>query len=962
MSPLCIGGTSVYTASGVIPGGGVGAWSSSNPAVATVSATGLVTGLSVGTCDIIYTITGGCGGTVSAQQSLTISPNARIASMTSTSPLCVGGTSLYTVNGVILSGGVGAWSSSNSAVATVDATGLVTGVSAGTCDIIYTITGGCGGIASAQQSLVISPNVAIASVNGSTPMCIGGSTLFTANGVVLSGGTGAWSSSNPAVATVDATGLVTGISVGTSDIIYTITGGCGGSVSAFRNITITNVPAATISYSGSPWCSNSGTQNVTLAGTAGGAFSAAPAGLSIDPVTGMIDPGTSIPGTYTVTYTISAVGCSIVTATTAVTVNQAPVLIITNPAAVCSPATADLTAPAVTAGSTSGISLTYWTDAAATIVLGTPNTVTTGVYYIKGTDALGCYDIKPVTATVNPLPSVVGTKTDLLCQGANSGAIDITVTGGTGPYTYFWTGTGVVATSEDQLNLAAGLYTVVVTDANVCNSATFQVTLTEPPALSGTISSQTNVSVFGGNDGSVTVDGAGGTSPYLYKIGSGTYQPSGSFGTLSAGSYIVTVQDINLCTVGVPVIITQPLPPLSGNIISQINVLCYGSTTGSVTVQGSGGLAPYDYSLNGGSYQVSGTFVSLASGNYTVTVRDATLNTIDVSVTITQPSTILGGIISSQTNILCVGSNTGSVTVTGTGGISPYQYKLLTGSYQISGTFTSLAAGLHTVTVQDANLCTFDVTVTITQPAVKLTGSILYQQNVDCSGSVNGSFTVIGAGGSSPYEYSFNGSAFQVSGTYTGLARGNYSVEVRDANLCSAIVPVAISEPAVLSIASEKTDASCPDVNDGSITLTITGGTQPYSVIWADAVLTPNRTNISDGTYSAVVTDKNGCAASIDVVVGVVGSNRCIEVQGIITPNNDGYNDEWKIKNIDLFPDAEVFVFNRWGQQVFHTKNISANPWDGTSNGKLLPTDSYHYTLHLNDGSSPRSGVVSIIR
>jgi len=111
-----------------------------------------------------------------------------------------------------------------------------------------------------------------------------------------------------------------------------------------------------------------------------------------------------------------------------------------------------------------------------------------------------------------------------------------------------------------------------------------------------------------------------------------------------------------------------------------------------------------------------------------------------------------------------------------------------------------------------------------------------------------------------------------------------------------------------------------------------------------------------------VVTDINGCAVSIDVVVGVVGTERCLEVQGIITPNNDGFNDTWKIKNIDLFPDAEVFVFNRWGQLVFNTKNISENQWDGTLNGKLLPTDSYHYTLHLNDGSEPRSGVVSIIR
>jgi gliding motility-associated-like protein len=122
------------------------------------------------------------------------------------------------------------------------------------------------------------------------------------------------------------------------------------------------------------------------------------------------------------------------------------------------------------------------------------------------------------------------------------------------------------------------------------------------------------------------------------------------------------------------------------------------------------------------------------------------------------------------------------------------------------------------------------------------------------------------------------------------------------------------------------------------------------------------RNNIKDGTYSVVVTDKNGCASSLDIVIGFTGSEQCIEIPTIITPNNDGFNDTWQIKNIDLFPNAEVFVFTRWGKQVFNSKNLSANPWDGTYGGKLLPTDSYHYVLNLNNGSNPRSGVISIIR
>jgi gliding motility-associated-like protein len=133
-------------------------------------------------------------------------------------------------------------------------------------------------------------------------------------------------------------------------------------------------------------------------------------------------------------------------------------------------------------------------------------------------------------------------------------------------------------------------------------------------------------------------------------------------------------------------------------------------------------------------------------------------------------------------------------------------------------------------------------------------------------------------------------------------------------------------------------------------------------VIWSDGVLTMDRLNVPDGGYSVVVTDKNGCASSLDIIVGNVGSEQCLEIPDIITPNNDGFNDTWKIKNIDLFPNAEVFVFTRWGKLVFNSKNLAANPWDGTYKGQLLPTDSYHYILHLNDGSKPRSGVISIIR
>jgi gliding motility-associated-like protein len=213
-----------------------------------------------------------------------------------------------------------------------------------------------------------------------------------------------------------------------------------------------------------------------------------------------------------------------------------------------------------------------------------------------------------------------------------------------------------------------------------------------------------------------------------------------------------------------------------------------------------------------------------------------------------------------------------------------------------------------------------------------------------------------------PYQFSLDGGAYQGSGTFNGLTPSAHTITIRDANMCTTSVSATFTEPDAISLLASTEEATCPEAPNGSIKLTITGGTTPYNVLWSDGVTTVDRINVRDGNYTVIVTDKNGCAASLDVVVGVIGSQDCLEFQEIITPNNDGYFDTWVIKNIDLFPDAEVQVFNRWGKRVFRTKNPAANPWDATFEGKLLPTDSYHYIIYLNDGSTTRSGVVSIIR
>jgi gliding motility-associated-like protein len=160
-------------------------------------------------------------------------------------------------------------------------------------------------------------------------------------------------------------------------------------------------------------------------------------------------------------------------------------------------------------------------------------------------------------------------------------------------------------------------------------------------------------------------------------------------------------------------------------------------------------------------------------------------------------------------------------------------------------------------------------------------------------------------------------------------------------------------------LTAESDASSCPDKPDGSIDLTVTGGSGTLTYMWDDNVTTPDRSQISSGEHTVTVTDSNGCTEQLAVTVGVIGQD-CLRIYEIITPNGDGKNDTWKMRNAELYPDAEVFVYNRWGKLVFHTRDVT-DEWDGRYNGKLLPNDSYHYVIHINDGSEPLTGVISII-
>jgi gliding motility-associated-like protein len=233
---------------------------------------------------------------------------------------------------------------------------------------------------------------------------------------------------------------------------------------------------------------------------------------------------------------------------------------------------------------------------------------------------------------------------------------------------------------------------------------------------------------------------------------------------------------------------------------------------------------------------------------------------------------------------------------------------------------------------------------------------------VTCPSGDDGSIDLTVAGGTAPLDISWTGPAgyFSNNEDIANLVPGTYTLTVTDGAGCTFIEQYVLTAPQAMVITSTTEPGSCPGVADGSIDITVAGGAGTLTYLWEDGSPLDDRPEIVPGEHTVIVTDENGCWERHIVTVEMTMIN-CLKIYEIITPNGDGKNDTWKMTNADLYPNAEVLVYNRWGKLVFNTRNAAADEWDGTYKGKLLPNDSYHYVIYLNDGTGPRTGVISII-
>ncbi len=473
--------------------------------------------------------------------------------------------------------------------------------------------------------------------------------------------------------------------------------------------------------------------------------------------------------------------------------------------------------------------------------------ITTGNYIVVITDAHGCATSNTSIVTPSNGLALSTVVTNVLCNGNSTGAIDLTVTGGTGSYSYSWTGG---ATTQDLSNLAVGSYSVTVTDGNC--SATISANVTQPAGLVLNATT-TNAGCAGGANGSIAITVNGGVFPYSYLWSNGA--TTENVNGLIAGIYAVTVKDANNCTIVQSFTITEP-----GVITSSVvgtNVTCHGASNGAANLTVGGGSAPYTYLWS--NFQSTQDLTNIGGGQYFVIIKDANACEKRDSILITEPAAL--ALSTTVTNVLCHGAATGAIDLSVTSGSGTYTYSWTGGA--TTQDITGLSAGTYSVTVTDGNSCTASTGATITQPA----GLVLNATatNVGCSGGANGSVDITVQGGVFPYSFVWS------NGTTTedinGLSGNNYGVTVTDANVCSLTATYIISEPSAITSSIVGTNVTCHGASNGAANLTVGGGTAPYTYLWSNFQSTQDLTNISGGQYFVIIKDANACEKRDSIII-----------------------------------------------------------------------------------------------
>ncbi len=372
------------------------------------------------------------------------------------------------------------------------------------------------------------------------------------------------------------------------------------------------------------------------------------------------------------------------------------------------------------------------------------------------------------------------------------------------------------------------------------------------------------------------------------------------------------------------------------------NITCHGASDGSIDVNVSGGTTPYTYAWSRNpqtGFTDPGTqnLSQLEPGTYTLTVTDTDGCTRSLNLSITEPSALVtsGG----ETDITCHGVNDGSIDITVSGGTSPYSY-LWNNGLSAGTSHSNLSAGTYRLSITDGNQCEAFFSYTITEPdeltATVSAGSVT---QLSCSGDNDGLISLTVSGGTSPYSYLWNTGA--TTSGLSGLTAGVYQVTVTDANNCTHSLPVSITQPGALFVTDVVTSVSCFDGSDGSIDVTVSGGTPGYTYAWDNGLSAgTSHSNLSAGIYRLSVTDANGCTESFSTSITHVTAPWAEDFEGPFSLSNT-FDQCW----------TTIPAASSWGIYSWRWVGTPIVSWPTT--GPPVGTGQYIYT---NPGPAGSAG------
>ena len=462
-----------------------------------------------------------------------------------------------------------------------------------------------------------------------------------------------------------------------------------------------------------------------------------------------------------------------------------------------------------------------------------------GTYCVTVTDANGCVDSICIAVPGPELLTVVAAGTNVTCYGDCNGTASALAAGGTAPYTYAWSDN---STAEAIIGLCAGTYYVTAIDANGC-TAVDTVNITQPDSIIITLIGD-SVSCYGSCDGSATISVTGGTGDYTY-----VWNTLVNLDSLCAGEYCVTVYDANQCSATACVTIGQPTLLTASSESTDVN--CFNDNTGSITVTVDGGTPNYSITWDNG--ETTFTINDLVAGIYCYTVTDANGCTATGCDTVNEPEQLLALVICPCPLALCPGDCSFAADLEVYGGTPPYAYEWSNGA--TTQDVDSLCAGMYSVTVTDANGCTFDVQTAPFEWADSIT-AIVTSEDVTCNGACNGTATVSADGGFGELSIVWNTEA--TTWTVDSLCAGEYCFTITDELGCTYSDCVTIEEPAQLTV-TISTDC-VPIFCGGVATAAASGGTGPYSYAWSNGDNGATADSLcNEVAYYVTVTDANGC-------------------------------------------------------------------------------------------------------